>query len=662
MRLRIFYLAFLLPLCLFSCGTSNSLRKAETSLARGEYFDAAAHYRKAYNRISPKQRSKRGEVAFKMAECYRRINYTVRAKTAYMNAIRYKYPDSTAHYHLAGMLRKNGEYKAAIKEYTTYLEYCPGDTLAQNGLLSCELAQNWKTNPTRHIVKRANSFNSRRSEYSPIYGNDANVIYFTSTGTDAKGEEINKITGLKSADIFSSRRNEKGEWQKPAPLKSEVNSLYEDGACSFSPDGKTMYFTRCRTSPDREVLSEIYISQRTDAEWAKPELYKVIRDSLFSTAHPAVSPAGDYLYFVSDMPGGYGGKDIWRVDISVDEENRYPENLGSTINTPGNEMFPTFAPDGVLYLSSDGHPGMGGLDIFKAKYSGKGKWEVENMKSPVNSNADDFGITFEPENPLRGYFSSNRSDARGWDHIYSFELPEIVYNLTGWVYDREGDALPEAVVTLVGNDGTYEKLDVRGDGSFIRNVEPGRNYILLATCPDYLNYKQELTTDTVQKNMNYEIEFPLASITRPVMIQNIFYEFDRADLTPESTAALNELIQLLTDNPGAVIELSSHCDYRGEDEYNQRLSQRRAESVVRYLIDGGINRDRLVPHGYGESQPKKVTPFVIRTAPFLQEGDILTEEFIITLSEEEQEICNALNRRTEFKVIKTTYGFDARIK
>lgn len=654
MRLCIFLLSFLLPFCFFSCGTSNSLRKAEASLARGEYFDAATHYRKAYNRISAKERARRGEVAFKMAECYRRINYTVRAKTAYMNAIRYKYPDSIAHLHLGDILRKNGEYKAAIKEYRIYVEYCPDDTLARNGLISCEMAPMWKANPTRYQVKRATVFNSRRSEYSPMYMNgDPDIIYFTSTGTDAKGEEINKITGVKSADIFSSRRNEKGQWQKPAPIKSEVNSFYEDGSCTFSSDGKTMYFTRCRISPDREMVAEIYLSQRTGAEWAAPQPFKVIRDSLYSAAHPAISPDGDFLYFVSDIPGGYGGNDIWRIDISMDEENLYAENLGSTINTPGNEMFPSFNPEGVLYFSSDGHPGMGGLDIFEAKPSGKAAWEVENMKSPVNSNADDFGMTFEPGHPGRGYFSSNRGDARGWDHIYSFELPEIIYSLTGWVYDREGDALPEAVVTLVGDDGTYQKLNVRGDGSFLRSVEAGRRYILLATCPGYLNYKQELITDTVQSSMNYELEFPLASITRPVMIENIFYEFDSADLTLESTTALDELIKLLTDNPNAVIELSSHCDYRGESDYNLRLSQRRAESVVRYLIDRGINRDRLVARGYGESEPKKVTPFVIRSAPFLQEGDILTEEFILNLSEEEQEICNALNRRTEFRVIKT---------
>ncbi len=631
------------------------MRKAEASFARGEYYDAATHYRKAYNRISAKERNKRGEVAFKMGGCYRCINYTVRAKTAYMNAIRYKYPDSTAYFYLAEMLRKNGEYKTAVKEYQAYLEYNPNDLLARNGLLSCELSTNWKATPTRYAVKRMAAFNTRRSEYSPMYTpDDANTIYFTSTGTDAKGEKINGITGLKSADIFFSRRNEKGQWQKPTPIKSEVNSLYEDGVCSFSPDGKTMYFTRCRTSPDRDMVSEIYQSQRISAEWGMPQVYKVVRDSLSSVAHPAVSPEGEYIYFVSDMPGGYGGKDLWRVDINEDEENRLAENLGSAINTPGNEMFPSFDPEGMLYFSSDGHPGMGGLDIFKAIQTVKGEWKIENLRSPVNSNADDFSMTFEPGNPNKGFFSSNRGDARGWDHIYSFELPEIIYNLTGWVFDREGDALPEAIVTFVGDDGTYQKLDVRGDGSFQRRVEPGRNYILLATCPDYLNYKQELVTDTVQENMNYELEFPLASITRPVMIENIYYEFDSAELTAESTVALDELIQLLTDNPNAVIELSAHCDYRGNDEYNQRLSQRRAESVVRYLTGGGINRDRLVARGYGESRPKMVTPFIIRSAPFLKEGDILTEEFILTLSEEEQEICNALNRRTEFKVVRTT--------
>lgn len=654
MKLHYTYI-ILCILLLSSCGVSHTLRKAEQSLDRGEYFDAASHFKKAYSRIPAKERSRRGEVAFQLAECYRLINYTVRAKGAYMNAIRYKYPDSISHYYLAEMLRKNGEYKAAVKEYQIYLNYKPTDSLAINGLVSCELAQQWKANPTRYVVKRFKEFDSRRSDYSPAFSDDeTDVVYFTSTRNEAKGNDLNGITGVKSADIFYSKKDEKGQWQKPVPIESEVNSEFEDGACSFSADGRTMYFTRCRTSPNVAVYAEIYSSQRTGASWRTPQKCVLINDSLSSVAHPAVSPLGDYLYFTSDMPGGYGGLDIWRINITR-EGFGYVDNLGPEINTAADEMFPTFGTVGELYFSSNGHPGMGGLDIFKAVSKQQGGWTIENMKWPINSNGDDFGMTFEP-GTRKGFFSSNRGDARGWDHIYSFELPEINYNLTGWVYDKEGDPLPEALVTIVGDDGTYLKLDTRRDGSFTQRLNPGCRYVMLASCRGFLNYKQELATDTVQKNMEYELEFPLSSISRPVLIENIFYEFDRAELTPESIQALDELIALLNDNPNVTIELAAHCDYRGNDNYNLRLSQRRAESVVRYLISGGIAPDRLTAKGYGEEQPKVVTKFTLRTAPFLKEGDVLTEEFILSLPEEQQEICNGINRRTEFKVLRTTYG------
>lgn len=661
-RLLFFLLGF--ALLFSSCGVGKTLRQAEQSYARGEYFDAAKHYKTAYARTSPKERTKRGELAYKQADCYRRINYTLRAKGAYMNAVRYRYPDTIAHFYLAEMLRKNGEYAAAIPRYETYLAYArtqPADkelkdSLASIGLQSCRLAQEWKKKPTRYIVKRAPVFTSRRCDYSPMYaGRDPDVLYFTSTRNDAKGSDLNGITGMKSADLFLSRRNEKKQWQKPEQINSEVNSEFEEGACSFSPDGKTMYFTRCRTSPHAPVYAEIFVSQRAGAEWGIPQKGAILNDTLSSVAHPAVSPGGDFLYFVSDMPGGQGGLDLWRINITRDGFG-YVDNLGSEINTPGDEMFPTFAPDGTFYFSSTGHPGMGGLDIFRASSDSlTGKWQVENLQVPINSQGDDFGMTFDPTAPNQGFFSSNRGDARGWDHIFSFELPEVHHVLKGLVYDKEGDALPEAMVTLVGDDGTYIKVGTKRDGTFIRELSPGCRYVLLASCRGYLNGKQELITDSINEDRRYELEFPLASITRPVLIENIFYEFDRADLTPASATALDELIQLLNDNPNITIELAAHCDYKGSDDYNLRLSQRRAESVVRYLIKGGVAADRLTPKGYGEEAPKVATKFTLKSAPFLKEGDVLTEEYIKNLLPEQQEICNAINRRTEFKVLRTTY-------
>ena len=645
----------LLCLLLTGCGAESIVRKAEQSYALGEYNEAATLYKKAYAKTDPKEKAIRGERAFMTAECYRRINMDAKALASYNNAIRYHYPDSIVYKHLADLLLQKGDYKAATKNYTTYLAYRPTDTTAINGLRACTTAPQWRKSPTRFVVKKDALFNSRRSEYSPMYGSDKHdQLYFTSTRDKALGDDKSLITGLKAPDIFVATKDEKGKWQKPEAIEGELNSEYEEGACAFTPDFKTMYLTRCTMDSESPRPAQIYKSTRSDAAWSAPKLCDIMKDSITSCAHPAVSPDGKWLYFVSDMSGGLGGLDIWRASIEGDDFG-WIENLGSPINTQGDEMFPTFRPNGELYFSSDGHHGMGGLDIYCATLSNEGSWSITNLMAPVNSPGDDFGMTFEGER-MSGYFSSNRGDARGWDHIYSFYLPETVHTLTGWVYEKDGYELTEGTVYLIGNDGTNEKLSVKTDGSFTKRITPGASYVLLGSCKGYLNHMQELVADSTVEDREYTLQFPLASITRPVLIDNIFYEFDSATLTDSSIVALDILVRLLADNPNVVIELGAHCDYKGRDEYNERLSQRRAEAVVAHLIAKGIDTDRLVPKGYGETAPKMVTKKMTEQYPFMKEGDVLTESYILALPEEQQELCNTLNRRTEFRVLRTTYG------
>ena len=645
----------LLLLMLTSCGAESVLRKAEQSYALGEYYDAAMMYKKAYTKTDSKEKDKRAERAFKMAECYRRINMDAKALASYLNAVRYGCTDSIAYKHLADLQLQKGEYKSAITNYTTYLEYCPTDTTAINGLKACATAPLWKKSPTRFVVKKDALFNSRRSEYSPMYGSDkCDQLFFTSTRDKALGEDKSLITGVKAPDIFVAVKDENGKWQKPEAIEGELNSEFEEGACAFAPDYKTMYLTRCLIDGEAPRPAQIYKSTRSDASWSAPMLCDIMKDSITSVAHPAVSPDGKWLYFVSDMNGGSGGLDIWRVELIADGFGSI-ENLGAPINTQGNEMFPTFRPNGELYFSSDGHQGLGGLDIYCATPTDNGSWTVNNLLVPMNSSYDDFGMTFEGER-MRGFFSSNRGDARGWDHIYSFDLPETVHTLTGWIYEKDGYELPEGIIYLIGNDGTNEKLSPKTDGSFTKRITPGASYVLLGSCNGYLNYMQELAADSTDQDREYTLQFPLSSITRPVLIDNIFYAFNSATLTDSSVVALDALVRLLTDNPNVVIELGAHCDYKGRNEYNERLSQRRAESVVAHLINKGIDAKRLVAKGYGENAPKTVTKKMAERYPFMHEGDALTEEFILTLPEEQQEICNAENRRTEFRVLRTTFG------
>ena len=661
----------ILSLLLGSCGAEQALKKGDKFYAVGEYFDAAEQYKKAYSQTPTKERVTRGQRAKKLAECYRRINATTKAINAYNNVVRYKQTDSLTHLYLGQLYMKNGNYKEAAKHFQTAIDSLPSTVnirkLAETGLESAKMAPQWKKEGSDYTVKRMEVFNSRRDDYSPMLGgDDNNQLYFTSTRNQAQGDDQNGITGSKSADIFLSQKDDKGKWGKPQSIDSELNSNFEEGACCFSPDGKTMYLTQCKTDPNYPRYATIVVSDRSDATWTKPRELVVSKDTLSSFAHPAVSPDGEWLYFVSDMPGGYGGLDLWRCRLLTHGEAGAVENLGPAINTPGDEMFPTFRPNGDLYFSSNGHPGFGGLDIFyiAAKYlSAEANSSLftihysllDHPGWPLNSQGDDFGITFDGKHN-QGFFCSNRGDTRGYDHIYSFYNPEIIQTVKGWVYEQDGYELTAAQVYMVGNDGTNLKLSVRSDGSFTQEIKPGVDYVFLGTCKGYLNHQEELHVEAASKSEEYVLQFPLANISAPVLIENIFYDFNKATLRPESATALDKLVQTLKENPNVTIELSAHTDCRGSDQYNERLSQRRAESVVNYLIAHGIAADRLTPKGYGESRPKRIKRKVAEKYPFLKEGDILTEAYISQLPEEQQEPCHQLNRRTEFIVLRTTYG------
>ena len=661
---KLFHISIYTILWVFvSCSNESvAFKKAEQSYAIGEYYAASINYKKSYSRCSPKERDKRAVRAFMMGECYRRIGYTQKAIAAYQNAIRYNIPDSLVYLHIARQQLKVGQYKPASQNFAKFLELNPESELARNGLLSCELGPQWKSAPNQYQIKKEALFNSRRSDYSPLLmGEDADQLLLSSTRKESKGDDISGITGVKFGDLFFSKKNEQGKWQPVDVIEGELNTEYDEGAPCLSPDGKTMYFTRCSSDPDYPRYAEIWKSQRSDASWGKPTKCEITRDTLTSYAHPAVSPDGQWLYFVSDMSGGEGGLDIWRTRI-VDGDFVGMENVGRPINTAGDEMFPTFRSNGDFYFSSDGHPGMGGLDIFVAYEDSVRGTIIENLQSPLNSSADDFGMTFEPVHN-KGFYSSSRNDGKGWEHIFSFECPEIIQTVTGWVYEKDGYELPEALVYMVGNDGTNLKLSVKGDGSFTQILKPGVDYVLLGTCNGYLNVKNEIRVEQSEESEEYTLQFPLPPINVPVLIDNIFYEFDCADLTSESTESLDKLVVMMNENPNITIELSAHCDYRGNDAYNQRLSQRRAESVVRYLIQNGVAEDRLTAVGYGESRPKVITKKLAETLQAdtikveVQENDTLTEAYILAVEDEEkQEVLNALNRRTEFRVLRTTYG------
>lgn len=656
--IKTYYLlmAFLaVALMLHSCAADNAMRKGEKFLAIGEYHDAAEQFKKAYTKTPAKERQLRGQRALKMAHCYRHISSTQKAISAYRNALRYNVATLDDRLDYARLLLKNGEYKRALAELELLNDSMPNNILVKNGLISAKMSPKWKEQGSDYTVKKMTEFNSRRADYCPVLAGDQwDRLYFSSTRNDALGDELSGITGAKPGDIFFSDKDDKGKWSKPQTIESGLNTEYDEGACCLSPDGSTMYLTQCTADPSYPRYAQIVTAQRSDASWGKTTPLVITNDTLSSYAHPAISPDGEWLYFVSDMPGGKGGLDIWRIRLTANGPVGV-ENLGEPINTPGDEMFPTFRPNGDFYFSSDGHPGFGGLDIFIATVGEDGKYHLSHPGYPLNSQGDDFGMTFQGQ-LNQGFFSSNRGDGRGWDHIYSFYNPEIVQTIRGWIYEQDGYELTAGEARIVGTDGTNMRLGVRGDGSFEYVVKPGVDYIILGMCNGFLNHKEEIHVDSVKESKVYDLQFPLASISAPVLIDNIFYAFDKATLLPESKNALDSLILMLNENPNITIELSAHTDYRGAEAYNKTLSQKRAESVVKYLINHGIAPDRLTPVGYGEEKPKTIRKKVAERYPWLKENDVLTEEFILKLKPEQQETANALNRRTEFKVLRTTYN------
>ena len=648
-------------LSLASC-KGPKLRDADEAYDRGEYFDAATIYRKLYNTYNRKEDQwLRGELAFQLGMCHLKLNQGNRAAAAFQNAIRYDYEDTTLMLRLAQAQQREGQYAAAIKSYNEYLDIAPDSWEAQVGIEGCELAPKWKEEGSRYIVKQDKMFNSRRADYCPMFlDKNQEYIYFTSTNEKSTGELHSEITGTKKGDIYFSKKDEKGKWSRPEVVEGGLNTEHDEGAAAFSPDGSTMYLSRA-VRQNWPTTVEIYSSSRSEAKWGAPQKVEITADTLSNYSDPAVSPDGQWLYFVSDMPGGQGGTDIWRINLK--DKHGTLENLGPQINTKGNERFPNMRTDSLLYFSSDGHPGMGGLDLFVAQLQPRDendrmamdRWVIENMGVPMNSAADDFGITFGTGES--GFFSSNRGDARGYDHIFSFIKPDLQIWISGYVVDKDDEPVPNAVIRIVGDDGSNQKTAAKPDGSFRFDLQRGVKYAMMAGAEGYLNARQEFVSDSTEEDAEYNVDFILAAMFKAQIIENIFYDFDKAVLRDESKLALDSMVMLLKDHPNIVIEMASHTDRVGSAKYNLGLSQRRAQSVVDYLIENGIPRERLKPAGYGESRPKTVTKRIHSQYPQFEEGVTLTEEFIKTLSKEDQEAADQINRRTEFQVIDTDYQY-----
>jgi peptidoglycan-associated lipoprotein len=651
MKLKQVFTLFL-SICLFSVANAQMkfFNEAEETYKAGQYFKAVEMYRNAYDKIQGSQI--KAEIVFKIAECYRKSGQPRKAELWYNKAIKKNYDNPQIYLYHANALKTNEKFDEAIESYKEYQKLKPKDPRGDRGIRSCTLAKKWKENPNGYKIARLRFVNSTERDFCPTYSKaEYNEIYFTSSREETTGDEEHGGTGEYFSDIFYSQKDMSGRWSDPKPIPGEVNTEVEEGATSFSGNYNTMYFTRCEVDEKKNLGCNIFRVNKDNGEWTNPEPLQLAPDSLV-VAHPSISDDGSTLYFVSNRSGGYGKMDIWKVTRQGDQWGS-PQNVGGNVNTPGNEMFPYIHPDGTLYFSSDYHLGMGGLDIFKATKQPNGTYKVENMRYPLNSTHDDFGITFEREKE-RGYFSSARD---GDDEIYSFVLPPLKFSIEGTVKNRKTEEpLPNASVKLVGSDGMTMSSQTGENGKFKFMLRPETDYVFVASKKNFLTNKGKVSTKDLDESKVFNPELLLASIKEPIELPNIFYDFNKWSLRPESKEALNKLVGTLNDNPRIIIELRAHTDYRGEHWFNVELSTKRAESVVNYLIEHDIDPERLRAKGFAATQPKEVDQKLAQEHEFLEEGDVLTEEFIKNLETEEQrEIANQINRRTEFKVIATDY-------
>ena len=677
MRNKLIFNIFIITISLVcvSCSVNARIKKADKKYAIGEYYEAGEMYRQAYRRISTKDKALRARVAFMQGESNRILN-NAHAAAAYKNAIKYNYPDSIAYLRYAQVLQYQEKYKEAIKQYDIYLATYPTDYVAQAGKYSCQQIEEWKKQSSRYKVVLAKEFNEKRtSNFAPAFiSADGDALVFTSNrqekSTNSKKKKVrtSPVTGAATFNLYSTRKNAAGLWDdimlceglyqasdnegNESGEQNKGNSA-ELGVCCFSPDGRTMFFTYSCPVNGQDLGAKIYTSTRASGEWGEGQELKLFSDSSITVGHPSLNAQGDTLYFVSDAPGGYGGKDIYMAILNGSDWTDI-QNLGPQINTSDDELYPHFRADGRLYFASKGHPGYGGLDLFYAVRRDT-VWDLFNMGAPFNSSNDDFGITFAGTTE-NGFFSSNRGQKRGYDLIYSFTLPAMEFIVEGTILDNNGAHLMDATVRLIGDDGTNVKAQVRRDGTYRLKLNKDTRYALLATSRGYLNQKQQISTAGLKDSYTYQQDFTLAPISKPVKMGNIFFKFGSWELTPDSEDGLSALVKLLNDNPNITIEMAAHTDMIGNNAANQELSLKRAQSVVNYLIKHGIEKERLTPVGYGEEKPVIVDESLHKQYTFLPKDQVLDEAFITTLSADKQEVCNSLNRRTEFRVLKTTYN------
>lgn len=643
-----------------SFAQKNFSKEADLAFMNESYFSAIEAYKKADVKAKPAEKAR---INFQIGECYRLMVDPAQAETFYAKSIKLKYEGTNPDvlFRMADVMKQQGNYKDAQSYYEQFLAKKPGVAEAEAGLESCKKAQLWKNEPTKHIVQNEIQLNTESYDYAPAWGDKKhNVLIFSSSRPGSTGDGIDDRTGESFMDLWTTTRDNKGKWGEPQLLPETINTEDNEGGAYMNKKGDALYFTRCPREKKTNLGCDIYYSEPQGKSWqqaTKIVLKPEGADSL-SCGHPTLDKSEKYMIFASDLPGGQGGKDLWMVEFDKKAKSwGSPKNLGPKINTSGDEMFPHLTEEGVLYFSSNGHIGMGGLDIFRAEATGEMQWgNVENLRYPINSSEHDYGIIFESgSDDKRGFFTSSRPEGKGRDDLYSFNLPEIKFILEVYVKNKETqEPLAGVEITLVGSDGSQIVKTTDEEGKFIyddnganRYINKETSYNIEVSKDEFLGAKSKFSTVGEQNSKKYIEELFMQPASKDVVIDfpEVQYAYDKADLLVDnrinSKDSLDYLYQTLMDNPTIVIELQAHTDCRGSDKYNKTLSQKRAQSCVDYLISKGIPADRMVPAGYGETTPR---------APGLE-----CETIDKMATNEEKEVAHQKNRRTQFRVLSFDY-------
>ncbi|HOE04923.1 MAG TPA: OmpA family protein [Bacteroidales bacterium] len=627
------------------------LKKAEETFEAGEYFKALEMYQAVLKKV--KDRRAKMDIYFQIGECYFYINNFKKARTNYRKAVKGE-KAVDAYYKLGLTSKLSGDYETAIGEFKQALAIDPGDTLAMQGVESCELAIQWVEERSRFNADKFKYTNSKENDFCPsvVEKDGYDHLYFSSMRKESKGKKTSTITGEKFSDLFVIKLDKQDKWSEAEALDS-LNTEFDEGSSHLANDGRDLYYTSCKKEKGKKLGCQIFKATKVDGIWMNPERVNILADSI-SFGHPALSPDGNTLYFSSRKDGGFGGADLWYCEKEGSDWGK-PKNMGQQINTKGDELFPFVRADGVLYFSSDRHPTMGGLDIFKAYKDENKKWVVVNLKPPFNSNGNDFGIYYYADKD-KGYFTTDRRGSKKED-IYYFEKPPVVFAFTGVVKDLDSKKmLDSAVVILYGSDGSMfsDTTSLAEEGKFNFKLKGKTDYVFVVTKNGYFNGKGRLSTDTLDFDYTFEREVMLETTNKTFEIPNIEFEFGKWTLAETSKSNLNQVIRLMQDNPNLVIELSAHTDMVGTEESNLELSNKRIESVRQYLVENGIPAGRMKGVGYGESKPKVIRRYDANY-PWLQVGTVLDETYIMSLDKEQQAVANQMNRRIEFKVIGNNY-------